>query len=137
MAEINGTIAGTITGDLFGNVIGNVYGGILNGNLQLNTSIIADDSIVITPNSNICSLLSKDTVGNYKILRPSISDGGKLMLISSLTPYAHNVVCETNGFNGKGSLGTLTFNGIIGNSVLLLAALNRWYVILTNGVTVT
>lgn len=79
--------------------------------------------------------------GAYTLAAPTAGgpgtgqDGQRLVLITT-TAQAHVVTSGVDGFNAKGSSGTLTFTATIGNACELIAYNGHWYAITKTGVTV-
>lgn len=72
--------------------------------------------------------------GAYTILAPTtggpgVGNDGQILLITSLTARSHVITCASDGFNAKGSSGTVTLSGDIGDNALLLAYGGHWYVL--------
>ena len=74
--------------------------------------------------------LTKGSAAAITIAAPVAGvDDGKEFYIISNSAEAHVITCSTDGFNAKGSSGTITFAGDIGDSVLLQARNGHLYVI--------
>ena len=97
-------------------------------------AITGDGAITI---QNATVLLSKAGAGAITIATPTATThDGRIIRVVSLTAQAHVITSATDGFNDKGSSGTATFGGAIGDSVTLLAYQANWYVIATRNVTI-
>ena len=90
------------------------------------TTIAGDGAITIAPSAMI--KLSKGTAAAITLAAPTTTthDGYKVMVFST-TAAAHVITGSVDGFNAKGSSGTITFGGAIGDSVSLVAMGGHWY----------
>lgn len=79
--------------------------------------------------------LSKAGIGAYTIPVPIQNNSTGVLIITSTTANAHVITQGTVGFNGKGSSGTLTFGGAIGDSVTLVVNNGNYYVVSAIAVT--
>lgn len=79
--------------------------------------------------------LSKASAAAITIAAPSTLDNGKVVSVITKTAQAHVITSAVDGFNEKGSSGTVTFTAAIGNKVILEAEGGHWYAA-GNGVTV-
>ena len=72
--------------------------------------------------------LSKAGVGAYTLAAPvATTDDGKVLTLLATSANAHVVTSAVVGFNAKGSSGTLTFGGAIGDTAILVAKGGNWY----------
>jgi len=78
--------------------------------------------------------LSKASAGAITIALPD-HDGQTITVITT-TAQAHVITQATDGFNAKGSSGTVTFTAAIGNACQLKAYNGHWWVPVKTGVTV-
>lgn len=126
--------ATTFTGALVGNVTGNVTGTLI-GSSQASDVIITGDGAITVAASTV--ILTKGTAAAITIVAPTAGthDGIYIWVISE-TAAAHVITCATDGFNLKGSSGTVTFGAAIGNAVLLHARNGHWTCPVKTGVTV-
>lgn len=97
--------------------------------------VITGDGAITIANSTVH--LTKATAAAITIAAPTVGthDGIKIWVVTE-TAQAHVITCASNGFNGKGSSGTVTFTAAIGNAVLLHARNGIWYTPVKTGVTV-
>ncbi len=139
------TASGGVTGNLTGNVTGNTTGthtgpvvGDVTGNgsgLDLAEQILSGDGAITILSGHVA--ITKGSVAAITIAAPTAgTDDGKVLLINTETAFAHVITCSSNGFDDKGSSGTITFTAAKGNSVILLARNGRWWVFAPRGVTV-
>ena len=56
------------------------------------------------------------------------TDDGKVLTVISKTAKAHIITCASVGFNAKGSSGTVTFGGAVGDTAVFVAVGGNWYV---------
>jgi hypothetical protein len=81
--------------------------------------------------------LSKAGAGAITIAAPTATTHDYIEItVITLTAQAHVITSGVEGFNDKGSSGTVTFTAAIGNSVTLVAYQGNWYTVVKNGVTV-
>jgi hypothetical protein len=107
---------------------------IKDGIVGTSQAITGDGAITI---QNAIVLLSKAGAGAITIAAPTAgTHDGILIEVITLTAQAHVITSGVEGFNDKGSSGTVTFTAAIGNSVTLRAWNGNWYVVNANGVTV-
>lgn len=88
---------------------------------------ITGDGAITIQNGTV--LLSKGSAGAITIAAPAAADNGKRIQIVATTAQAHVITCTGEGFNGKGSTGTLTLGGARGDGATLLAYNQHWYVV--------
>jgi hypothetical protein len=89
-------------------------------------SITGDGAITIAPKSLV--YLSKASAGAITLAAPTSGthDGYEITVVS-MTAQAHVITGGVVGFNAKGSSGTATFGGAIGDSVTFVARTGNWY----------
>lgn len=132
--SLSGTLAVTgaitATGGVTGGVTGTLVGGV-----QLPVAVITGDgAITITPGS---VHFTKAGAGAITIAAPTaVTHDGYVLVLVAGTAQAHVVTSATVGFNAKGSSGTLTFGGAIGDSAVIIARNGNWYVVSVKGVTI-
>jgi hypothetical protein len=107
---------------------------IKDGIIGTTQAITGDGAITI---QNAVVLLSKAGAGAITIAAPTAgTHDGILIEVITLTAQAHVLTSGVEGFNDKGSSGTVTWTAAIGNSVTLRAWNGNWYTVVKNGVTV-
>lgn len=107
---------------------------IKNGVIGVSQAITGDGAITI---QNATVLLSKAGAGAITLAAPTAGTHDLIEIeVITLTAQAHVITSGVEGFNDKGSSGTVTFTAAIGNSVRLKAWNGNWYVVGKNGVTV-
>jgi hypothetical protein len=107
---------------------------IKDGIVGTTQAITGDGAITI---QNAVVLLSKAGAGAITIAAPTAgTHDGILIEVITLTAQAHVLTSGVEGFNDKGSSGTVTWTAAIGNSVTLRAWNGNWYTVVKNGVTV-
>jgi hypothetical protein len=85
--------------------------------------------------------ITKGSAAAYTLAAPLAgfpSAGGQdgyVLLINSLTAYAHVVTVPSNVFNGNKA--TATFAAAVGNAIKLVAKNGVWLVVQNNGVTLS
>lgn len=87
----------------------------------------ADGAITLI--DGVVTLSKSGSAGAYTIPVPALTSNTGLLIITATTAQAHVITQSTVGFNGKGSSGTLTFGGAIGDSVQLLIENGNYYVV--------
>lgn len=81
--------------------------------------------------------LSKGSAAAITIAAPTATTHDYLtVVVVSLTAQAHVITSAVEGFNDKGSSGTATFGGAIGDSVTLTAYQGNWYTTAKVNVTI-
>lgn len=110
----------------------NNAGNVVPSDIDLNTQLITGDG-AITIKSGLV-VLSKASAAAITIAPPD--QDGQVILVTTKTAQAHVITAATNGFNNKGSSGTITWTAAKGNSVMLVSQSTDWYVFAINGVTV-
>ena len=93
----------------------------------------ADGAITII--DGVVTLSKSASAGAYTLPVPSLLNSTGILYITSTTAQAHVITQGTVGFNGKGSSGTLTFGGAIGDSAILMVNNGNYYVISDVNVT--
>lgn len=107
---------------------------IKDGIVGVKQAITGDGAITV---QNAYVVLSKATAAAITIVAPTAgTQDGLTIEVTTLTAQAHVITSATDGFNAKGSSGTVTFTAAIGNSVTLRADNGHWYTVIKNGVTV-
>lgn len=79
-------------------------------------------------------LLTKGSAAAITIAVPE-QDGQTIWVIAG-SAQAHVITQATVGFNAKGSSGTATFGGALGDSVCLISAGGNWYAVCKTNVTI-
>lgn len=131
-----GAHIGGVTGNVVGNLTGNVAGNVNGGTIPAGTNVAGDGALVI-PSAEQEFYITKGSIATLTIAAPAAgTDDFKTLWIRSETAFAHVITCSTDGFNAKGSSGTLTFGAAAGNSVIIRARNGHWWVYALNGVTV-
>ena len=99
---------------------------IKDGILGVQQAITGDGAITIANKSTVW--LSKAGAGAITLAAPTSGthDGWEITVIS-MTAQAHVITGGVVGFNAKGSSGTATFGGAIGDSVTFVARTGNWY----------
>lgn len=98
-------------------------------------TISGDGAITISPNALV--MLSKGTAAAITIAAPTnTTHDGYIIRVFSSTAAAHVITCSTDGFNAKGSSGTITFAANIGSSTTIVAMGGHWYTLAGIGATV-
>lgn len=107
---------------------------IKDGMVGVIQAITGDGAITI---QNAVVELSKGSAAAITIAAPTAgTHDGILIEVTTISAQAHVITCATDGFNAKGSSGTVTFTAAIGNTVVLRAYNGHWYTVNKNGVTV-
>lgn len=126
--NVTGAVLGNVTGNLTGNVTGNITGNTLGGVLTAPTVQSGDGAISI-PSAQSIIAITKGSAAALTIAAPtSGTDDGKTITFYSETAFSHVLTCSTDGFNDKGSSGTVTLGGAIGDGFTIRARLGHWYV---------
>lgn len=107
-----------------------VLGGVIP---QAVTVISGDGAITVTPS---VVALTKGSAAAITIAAPTAAQEGTYIRVYTETAFAHVLTCASNGFNDKGSSGTVTLTNAKGNGFLLLARNLKWWVVQTLGATV-
>lgn len=82
-------------------------------------------------------LLSKAGAGAITLAAPTATTHDYIEIeVIAISTQAHVITGSVDGFNAKGSSGTITFGGAIGDSVRLRAYQGHWYTIAKVNVTV-
>lgn len=107
---------------------------IKDGRVGVKQAITGDGAITI---QNATVYLSKAGAGAITLAAPTSGthDGIRITVIST-TAQAHVITSGVDGFNAKGSSGTATFGGAIGDSVTFEADTGHWYTVATRNVTI-
>lgn len=94
-------------------------------------AITGDGAITLTSGVVI---LSKASAAAITIALPD--QDGQWIIVITQTAQAHVITQATDGFNAKGSSGTVTFTAAVGNAVLLVSDSGHWWAPVKTGVTV-
>jgi hypothetical protein len=122
-----------VTGGLIGNVTGNIAGTLSGGQKDVPVAITGDGAITVAPSS---VFLSKAGAAAITIVAPTVTThDGYIIRVVAISAQAHVITSGVVGFNAKGSSGTLTFGGAIGDSVTLIAYQGNWYTLAKVNVT--
>lgn len=114
-------------GAVTGNVTGNTTGTHIGGQQDAGATITGDGAITVTPGT---VYLSKGSAAAITIVAPTtVTHDNYIVRIVALTAQAHVITCASDGFNAKGSSGTITLGGAIGDAATLIAKGGHWYVI--------
>lgn len=133
---LTGPVIGNVTGNLVGNVNGNVTGNLNGGEIHVGTGLAGDGAIAI-PAASADYYITKGSIAALTLAAPAAgTDDNKELTIWSETAFAHVITGGVDGFNSKGSSGTLTFGAAKGSSCKLKARNGHWWVTALNGVTV-
>lgn len=98
-------------------------------------TISGDGAITIAPFTIV--RLSKGSAAAITLAAPTNSThDGYIVMVFSSTAQAHVITGGVDGFNAKGSSGTITFGGAIGDSVTLVAMGGHWYTLAKVNATV-
>lgn len=99
---------------------------VKDGDLGAIQRITGDGAITIAARGKV--LLSKGSAAAITIAAPTaVTHDGWVINVIATSAQAHVITCATDGFNAKGSSGTLTFGGAKGDSVTLVADTGHWY----------
>ena len=93
--------------------------------MQLNGYPFSGGTDAITLLGGGVALLTHNDAGAYTLAVPTV-DYVELTCIAG-TAAAHVITQATVGFNAKGSSGTATFGGAIGDAVTLISYNGNWY----------
>lgn len=97
-------------------------------------AITGDGAITI---QNAYVVLSKGSAAAITLAAPtSGTHDGWVIRVVAISAFAHVITGGVDGFNAKGSSGTLTFGGALGDSVTLMANGGHWYAVSKTNVTV-
>lgn len=89
--------------------------------------LTADGAITII--DGIVTLSKPTDPGAFTLPVPIQNNSTGVLIITATTAEAHVITQSTVGFNAKGSSGTLTFGGAIGDSVTLVVNNGNYYVV--------
>lgn len=107
---------------------------IKDGVLGVKQAITGDGAITIVPRTRV--FLSKGSAGAITLAAPtSGTHDGYEVVVVAISAQQHVITGAVDGFNAKGSSGTATFGGAIGDSVTFVAYGGHWYT--TSRVNVT
>jgi len=105
----------------------------VDGIIHAPTVISGDGAITVTPST---IALTKGSAAAITIAAPTAAQDGYQIRVYTETAFAHVVTCATDGFNNKGSSGTVTLTAAKGNGFLIMARNGHWWVVQTLGATV-
>lgn len=106
---------------------------IKDGNVGAVQAITGDGAITI---QNAIVVLSKGSAAAITLAAPTAGTHDKIEIeVIAISAQAHVITGGVDGFNAKGSSGTATFGGAIGDSVTFRAYNGHWYT--TSKVNVT
>lgn len=121
VVDNNVTVGGVLTADSFDGLL------IKDGGIGAIQSITGDGAITIQTGRVV---LSKGSAAAITIASPTPTTHDYITItVIAISAQEHVITCATDGFNGKGSSGTVTFGGAIGDSVTLMAYQGNWYVV--------
>jgi len=100
--------------------------------IKHNIAAFASDGAITLVGGGV-AMLTKAGIGAYTLAVPTVD--GSILYCVSTTANAHVITQATVGFNAKGSSGTITFGGAIGDSVTLVSYSGNWYVLSDNNIT--
>lgn len=99
---------------------------IKDGGLGAVQAITGDGAITIANYALV--LLSKGSAAAITLAAPTAGTHDRFeVTVVAISAQAHVITGSVDGFNAKGSSGTLTFGGAIGDSVTLVAYNGHWY----------
>lgn len=113
--------------------------GITTGSLAPDTAVTNSASGAITiPSAYFKTWVStyNGGAGSYTLAAPAVSDNWKRLTLVVVAAQTDTVTCSTDGFNAKGSSGTIIFGGHIGDNAELLAYNGHWFVLPSTNLTV-
>lgn len=88
--------------------------------------VITGDGAITAKGGNV--LLTKGSAAAITLAAPTAgADDGKELSIVGTTAFAHVITSGVDGFNAKGSSGTITFAASKGSSQTLVAYNGHWY----------
>lgn len=97
-------------------------------------AITGDGAITI---QNASVFLSKGSAAAITLAAPTAgTHDGIIIRVVAISAQAHVITGGVDGFNAKGSSGTITFGGAIGDSVTLVAYNGHWYTLAAINATV-
>jgi hypothetical protein len=98
----------------------------INGRFVAKQVLSADGAVTLKEGTCLITK-SADAVAGTLAAPTATTDDGKVLRIIATTAKAHVITGSVDGFNAKGSSGTLTFGGAIGDAVTLVAYNGHWY----------
>lgn len=120
------SVTGTLTGDSAGTHVG--------GQQDAVTVITGDGAITIAPGT---VALTKGSAAAITLAAPTAgTHDGIIIRIYSETAFQHVITGSVDGFNAKGSSGTITLGGAKGDSVTLIARNGHWWTLAKVNATV-
>lgn len=100
-----------------------------------NVQLITGDGAITNKEGIV--VFTKGSAGAITLADPTATtDDGKRMICIAGSAQAHVITNAADGFNAKGSSGTVTYTAALGNSCTLVAHAGHWYVVNNTGVTV-
>lgn len=112
--------------------------GILTATGGIKTPVVTisgDGAITIAPFTIV--KLSKGSAAAITLAAPTnTTHDGYIVMAFSSSAFAHVITGGVDGFNAKGSSGTITLGGAIGDSVTLVAMGGHWYTLAKVNATV-
>jgi hypothetical protein len=107
---------------------------IKDGRVGVKQAITGDGAITI---QNATVYLSKGSAAAITLAAPTSGthDGIRITVVAT-SAQAHVITSGVDGFNAKGSSGTATFGGAIGDSVTFEADTGHWYTVAARNVTI-
>lgn len=112
--------------------------GILTATGGIKTPVVTisgDGAITIAPFTIV--RLSKGSAAAITLAAPTnTTHDGYIVMVFSSTAFQHVITGGVDGFNAKGSSGTITLGGAIGDSVTLVAMGGHWYTLAKVNATV-
>jgi len=98
-------------------------------------TITGDGAITIAPFTLV--KLSKGSAAAITLAAPTnTTHDGYIVIVFSTSAFAHVITGGVDGFNAKGSSGTITFANSIGSATVLVAMGGHWYTLAGIGATV-
>jgi hypothetical protein len=105
----------------------------------LTPTVIAGDGAISLPSGPGTVqqvFLTKGSAAAITVVAPTaVTDDGKIILVYSETAFAHVVTCATDGFNAKGSSGTMTNAATADDYFMMVARNGHWRIIANVGFT--
>lgn len=97
-------------------------------------ALTGDGAITI---QNASVFLSKGSAAAITLAAPTNgTHDGRIIRVVAISAQAHVITGSVDGFNAKGSSGTATFGGAIGDSVTFVAYGGHWYTLSLVNVTI-
>ncbi len=128
---------GHFPGIQFQDQMNNTY---MNGSSYSETTAVAsaDGAIeTILANKQGCVHITKGSAIALTLAAPVAGDDdGKCIYVVAETAFAHVITSGVDGFNAKGSSGTVTWTAAKGNGIWLYARNGHWWASPASGVTI-